>query len=100
MRGISYLPRPPRTRHPARGDRVQHALDPCGFRRHLSPMPLPAPAPVTLPFPVAAAAGTGVAVRIGSRPLETHDAASALDMLAAAPHVLCHAAYLIERLGY
>src|SRR6478672_10633761 len=71
-----------------------------GIRPHLSPMTLPAEASAVLPYPVAAAAGTGIAVRIGIGPRLTHDAASALGMLAATPHVVCHAAYLIERLGY
>src|SRR6476661_452014 len=63
-------------------------------------MTLPAAAPASLPFPVAVAAGTGIAVRAGTAPRRIHDAAGALALLAATPHGVCHAAYLIERLGH
>ena len=63
-------------------------------------MTLPAQAPATLPYPVAAAAGTGIAVRAGAEPPVIYDAPTGLAALAAAPHVVCHAAYLVERLGY
>src|SRR5262245_35590465 len=75
-------------------------LTPEAFRPHLSPMPLPAETQAALPCPVAVASGTGIAVRTGSGPLIIHDAPSALALLAATPHLVCHAAYLVERLGY